>query len=109
MSSSRSSSGRHVVFGQSQQRRGTSYQRQFGGARRDQATDGVTEAEAAAAALLRRQQQQQRQQALDREIDQAFGHGRLAPTGSHPQERRGWLYQMQPTTVSITFPVLCLY
>jgi hypothetical protein len=95
--------GGNRVFGQAMAKKGGSsrYQKQFGGSKRPDNNQGPTEAEAKAAEAAARKRARQEQGEV---IDAKFGYHRLEDqhleAGAEPVARRGWIFQMLPTTVS---------
>ena len=101
--------GGNRVFGQvmsknngnSSNKKTSRYRRQFGGSRHpeDNQRESETEARAAEAAARKRARQLQGEA-----IDLKFGYPRLEDqhfeAGAEPAPRRGWIFQMLPTTVS---------
>lgn len=89
------------VFGQAMKKQ-SRYQRQFGGSKKGSATKSEHDAKAEEAAARRRLRQEQGEA-----IDIKFGYNRLenqlssASRGPSAIRRRGWLFHMLPTTVSV--------
>lgn len=84
------------VFGQSMQKK-TSYQRQFGG--NTSFRSGDTDDAAAKAALAA--ERRKRKQVAAEKVEKAFGIDRFVSDKEKTKPRRGWLYNVLPTTVRI--------
>lgn len=98
------------VFGQTlrKQKGPTRYQRQFGGNHKSSSTvyrsGEESEAQRKAALLAERKR---RKQAAGLAVEQAFGIDRFALTSAVSEQesgatRRGWLYNVLPTTVGLS-------
>lgn len=105
-------SGSRRVFGQSMGGKRSSYQRQFGGGGNkkhtqiaDSAKGGNEKVDMAALAAVQRRIHQQKSE----QIDKVFGYEQFEfrntndanNESSETRERRGWLFNMAPTTVSL--------
>jgi hypothetical protein len=89
------------VFGQAQKKK-SRYQRQMGDKSKAAMSPSMQDAKAEEAAARRRLRQEQGEA-----IDTKFGYKRLEDQyEDSPIERRGWLFNMLATTVSIEIPLL---
>jgi hypothetical protein len=84
------------VFGQSMQKK-TSYQRQFGGGSSTSYRSGDTD-DAAAKAVLAAERRKRKQVAAEN-VEKAFRIDPFVIDKEKTQPRRGWLYNVLPTTV----------
>lgn len=91
------------VFGQSMQKK-SSYQRQFGGSSTS-FQSGDTDDAAAKAALAA--ERRKRKQVAAEKVEKAFGIDRFVSDKEKTKPRRGWLYNVLPTTVRIQQSSFC--